>query len=74
MIALKMVAGSTIHCQLNALGSIPTWAVDGALGLLTSYYGWKTVLWLLEETHVLKVVGSTSSIVYWMDIFHINLL
>ena len=33
MIALKMVAGSTIHCQLNALGSITTWAVDGALRL-----------------------------------------
>ena len=29
---------------------------------------------LWDETHVLKVVGSNSSTVYWMDIFHIILL
>ena len=28
------------------------------------------VLWLLEETHVLKVVGSNSGTIYWKDIFH----
>ena len=28
---------------------------------------------VLEETHILKVVGSNSSNVYWMDIFHIDL-
>ena len=27
------------------------------------------VQWLREETHVLKVVGSNPSTVYWMDIF-----
>ena len=31
------------------------------------------VEWLWEETHVLKVVGSNPSTVYWMDIFHIYL-
>ena len=32
------------------------------------------VLWLCDETHDLKVVCSNPSIVYGMDIFHINLL
>ena len=32
------------------------------------------VLWLWEETHVLKVVGSNPSTVYWMAIFHTYLL
>ena len=39
-----------------------------------SFLGWEP--WpcgYLEETHVLKVVGSNPSIVYWMDIFHICL-
>ena len=27
-----------------------------------------------EEAHVLKALGSNPSAVYWMDIFHINLL
>ena len=32
------------------------------------------VLWLWEETHVPKDVGSNPSTVYWMDICHFNLL
>ena len=32
------------------------------------------VRWLWEETHILKVVGSNPSTVYWMDIFHKYLL
>ena len=34
--------------------------------------GWAGALvyWLWEETHILKVVGSNPSPVYWMDIFH----
>ena len=32
------------------------------------------VLWLWEETHVPKVVGSNPSTVPWMDIFHKYLL
>ena len=32
------------------------------------------VEWLWEETHMMKVVGSNPSAIYWMDIFHINLL
>ena len=32
------------------------------------------VQWLWEETHVPKAMGSNPSGVYWMDIFHINLL
>ena len=32
------------------------------------------VQWLLEETHILKVVGANPSTVFWMDIFHIYLL
>ena len=38
--------------------------------------GWAGALvyWLWEETHVLKVVGSNPSPVYWMDIFHIYLM
>ena len=66
MIALKMVAAPFI-ANLTPWDRLPH-------GPSMVPYGWKTVLWLLEETHVLKVVGSTSSIVYWMDIFHINLL
>ena len=34
---------------------------------------WST-LWLWDETHVVKVVGSNPSAVYWMDISDINLL
>ena len=32
------------------------------------------VWWLWEEIYVLKVVGSNTTAVYWMDIFYINLL
>ena len=32
------------------------------------------VLWLWEETHIPKVMGSNPGTVYWMNIFHINLL
>ena len=32
-------------------------------------WGGSLVKWLLEETHVQKVVSSNPSIVYWMDIF-----
>ena len=32
------------------------------------------VQWLWEETHTLKVVGSNPGTVFWMGIFHINLL
>ena len=32
------------------------------------------VEWLLEESHIPKVVGSNPSHIYWMDIFHIYLL
>ena len=36
--------------------------------------GGALVLWLWAETHVLKIVGSNPSTIYWMDIFHIILL
>ena len=29
------------------------------------------IQWLWEETHVLKVMGSNPSTIYWMGIFHI---
>lgn len=32
------------------------------------------VLWLLEEIHVLKVVGSIPVTIHWMDVLNINLL
>ena len=32
------------------------------------------VKWLWVTTHVRKVVGSNPSAIYWMDIFHIDLL
>ena len=36
--------------------------------------GGALVWWLWAETHVLKIVGSNPSTIYWMDIFHIILL
>ena len=36
--------------------------------------GGALVLWLWEESHVLKVVGSNPVTVYWMDILHKYLL
>ena len=35
------------------------------------YWAGAMVQWLLEETHVPKVMGSNPSAVYWLDIFHI---
>ena len=32
-------------------------------------WAWALVLWSLEETHFLKVVGSNLSTGYWVDIF-----
>ena len=32
------------------------------------------VYWFWDKTHVLKVVGSNQNKVYWMDVYHINLL
>ena len=31
-------------------------------------------MWLWVMTHVREVVGSNPSAIYWMDIFHIDLL
>ena len=36
--------------------------------------GGALVQWLWVTTHVRKVVGSNPSAIYWMDIFHIDLL
>ena len=32
------------------------------------------VYWFWDKTHVMKVVGSNQNKVYWMDVYHINLL
>ena len=38
---------------------------------LNSFKAGALVLWLLDETQNMKVVGLNPSAIYWMDIFHI---
>ena len=43
-------------------------------GYIGTYGARAQFQWLWEETHVLKIMGLNPCTVYWMEIFHMNLL